>query len=183
MFLTLAVVSFVLLQEMILSKKLPESADMFHRMPLDRWAKDYKSLNDDMPQWYPNLFGGMPSYGGFIYAPADPFRKIFDFLGFGWGLRYWIHFIIAGIGMYAYLRWKGFSEIASLFGSFSLSLSPYLFGLINAGHPAKMYAIAFIPLVVLFAEKVMEKQELRSALMLAALTAFQFWTKHVQIVY
>ncbi|MDP7122495.1 MAG: hypothetical protein QF770_09585 [Candidatus Marinimicrobia bacterium] len=175
--------SFVFLQEMILSNKLPESADMFHRMPLDRWAEDYKSRNDDMPQWYPHLFGGMPSYGGFIYAPADPFRKIFDFLGFGWGLRYWIHFIIAGIGMYAYLRWKGISEIASFFGSLSLSLSPYLFGLINAGHPAKMYAIAFIPLVLLFAEKVMEKQELRSALLLAVLTAFQLWTKHVQIVY
>ena len=156
---------------------------MFHRMPLDRWAEDYKSRNDDMPQWYPHLFGGMPSYGGFIYAPADPSRKIFDFLGFGWGLRYWIHFIIAGIGMYTYLRWKGISEIASFFGSLSFSLSPYLFGLINAGHPAKMYAIAFIPLVLLFAEKVMEKQELRSALLLAVLTAFQLWTKHVQIVY
>ena len=175
--------SFVFLQEMILSNKLPESADMFHRMPLDRWAEDYKSRNDDMPQWYPHLFGGMPSYGGFIYAPADPSRKIFDFLGFGWGLRYWIHFIIAGIGMYAYLRWKGISEIAGFFGSLSFSLSPYLFGLINAGHPAKMYAIAFIPLVLLFAEKVMEKQELRSALLLAVLTAFQLWTKHVQIVY
>ena len=175
--------SFVFLQEMILSNKLPESADMSQRMPLDRWAEDYKSRNDDMPQWYPHLFGGMPSYGGFIYAPADPSRKIFDFLGFGWGLRYWIHFIIAGIGMYAYLRWKGISEIAGFFGSLSFSLSPYLFGLINAGHPAKMYAIAFIPLVLLFAEKVMEKQELRSALLLAILTALQLWTKHVQIVY
>ena len=179
----LAAVSFLFLGEMILSNKVPESADMFHRIPLDRWAEDYNSKNDNMPQWYPHLFGGMPSYGGFIYAPADPLRKIFDFLNLGWGLRYWVHFIIAALGMNAYLRRKRLSEVTSLFGALSFSLSPYLFGLINAGHPAKMFAIAFIPLVVLFAEKVMENRNVRSVLLLAVFTAFQLWTKHVQIVY
>lgn len=179
----IATVSFVFLREMILFDKLPESADMFHRMPLDRWAEEYTSLNDDMPQWYPHLFGGMPSYGGFIYAPADPFRKVFDFLGLGWGVRYWIHFIIAGAGMVVYLRRRRLSEIASLFGALTFSLSPYLFGLINAGHPAKLYAIAFIPWVVLSAERLIEKQTVKSALFLALVTALQLWTKHVQIVY
>ena len=181
--LLLAAVSFVFLREMILYGKIPESADMFHRMPLDRWVEQYEASNDDMPQWYPHLFGGMPSYGGFIHAPADPLRKVFDALDFNWGMRYWLHFIIAGVGMYCYLRRRDLGEVPSLFGSLAFSLSPYMFGLINAGHPAKMYAIAFIPLVILFAEKVIEERTVRAALGLAVCTAFQLWTKHVQIVY
>ena len=96
----MAAVSFIFLREMILDGKIPESADIFHRMPLDRWVEQYESNNDDMPQWYPHLFGGMPSYGGFIHAPADPLRKVFDALDFNLGIRYWLHFIIAGVGMY-----------------------------------------------------------------------------------
>ncbi len=181
--LLVAGVSFLFLREMIFGGKIPESADMFHRVPLDRWVEQYTANNDEMPQWYPHLFGGMPSYGGFIHAPADPLRKAFDALDFNWGMRYWLHFIIAGVGMYCYLRRKSLGEIPSLFGSLAFSLSPYMFGLINAGHPAKMYAIAFIPVVILFAEKAISERTLRTALGLALCTAFQLWTKHVQIVY
>ena len=46
----LAAVSFLFLGEMILSNKVPESADMFHRIPLDRWAEDYNSKNDNKLQ-------------------------------------------------------------------------------------------------------------------------------------
>ena len=77
-FIFLASLSFIPLSEMILENKVVDSADMFHRVPLDKWADEYTSKIDDMPQWYPHLFGGMPSYGGFIYAPSDPFRKVFD---------------------------------------------------------------------------------------------------------
>tara|TARA_B100001123_G_scaffold446014_1_gene599152 strand:+ start:1085 stop:3463 length:2379 start_codon:yes stop_codon:yes gene_type:complete len=181
--LLVMVISFIFLREMILDGKIPESADMFHRMPLDRWVEHYTANNEDMPQWYPHLFGGMPSYGGFIHAPADPLRKVFDALDFNWGMRYWLHFVIAGVGMYCYLRRRNLSKIPSLFGSLAFSLSPYMFGLINAGHPAKLYAITFIPLVILFAEKVIAERKLRNALGLALFTALQLWTKHVQICY
>tara|TARA_B100000029_G_scaffold216483_1_gene214287 strand:+ start:10352 stop:12649 length:2298 start_codon:yes stop_codon:yes gene_type:complete len=168
---------------MILENKVVDSADMFHRIPLDKWADEYTSKVDDMPQWYPHLFGGMPSYGGFIYAPSDPFRKVFDYLKLNWGIRYWFHFIIASMGMFYYLKWKKFRDISSIFGSISFSISPYLFGLINAGHPAKLYAIAFIPFSVLFAEKIIYNRSYKAMLGLTVLLALQLWTKHVQIVY
>ena len=87
----LSILSFIPISEMILESKLPDSADMFHRIPLDKWAEKYTANADNMPQWYPHLFAGMPSYGGFIYAPADPFRKVFDYLKLNWGIRYWFH--------------------------------------------------------------------------------------------
>ena len=181
--LFLSILSFIPINEMILENKLPDSADMFHRIPLDKWAEEYTANFDNMPQWYPHLFAGMPSYGGFIYSPADPFRKVFDYLKLNWGIRYWFHFIIASIGMFYYLKWKRLGDLPSLFGSISFSLSPYLFGLINAGHPAKLYAIAFIPSAILFAEKVIYKKSIKGMLGLTTLIAFQLWTKHVQIVY
>ena len=64
---------------MILFNMIPESADLINRIPIDKWAKNYLINSNNMPQWFPNLFSGMPSYGGFIYAPADPIRKFFDF--------------------------------------------------------------------------------------------------------
>ena len=88
---------------MILFNMIPESADLINRIPIDKWAKNYLINSNNMPQWFPNLFSGMPSYGGFIYAPADPIRKFFDFFNFNIGLRYFFHFLIAGIGMFFYL--------------------------------------------------------------------------------
>ena len=139
---------FFFLNKMILFNMIPESADLISRIPIDNWAKNYKANNQNMPQWFPNLFSGMPSYGGFIYAPADPIRKFFDFFNFSIGFRYFFHFLIASLGMFYYLLSINLSKKISLFGSICFSLTPYSFGLINAGHPAKLYAIVFIPLII-----------------------------------
>ena len=174
---------FFFLNKMILFNMIPESADLINRIPIDNWAKNYKVNNQNMPQWFPNLFSGMPSYGGFIYAPADPIRKFFDFFNFNIGLRYFFHFLIASLGMFYYLLSINLSKKISLFGSICFSLTPYSFGLINAGHPAKLYAIAFIPLIILFSTKLIESGKIKYILLLSLFTAFQLWTKHVQIVY
>jgi len=176
--------SFFFLHKMILLNMIPESADLLNRIPIDNWAKNYLVNNNNiMPQWFPNLFSGMPSYGGFIYAPADPIRKIFDFFNFNIGLRYWFYFIVAGIGMFYYLRTLNISKNISLFGSLCFSISPYLFGLIYAGHPAKLYAITFIPLLIMFSQKIINSRKIKYVLLLVLFTSFQLWTKHVQIVY
>ena len=168
---------------MILFNMIPESADLINRIPIDNWAKNYLTNFNNMPQWFPNLFSGMPSYGGFIYAPADPIRKFFDFFNFNIGLRYFFHFLIAGIGMFYYLLSINLTRNICLFGSICFSLTPYSFGLINAGHPAKLYAIAFIPFIILFSTKIIESRKIKYILLLSLFTAFQLWTKHVQIVY
>ena len=36
----------------------------------------YIAENENMPQWYPNLFSGMPSYGGYIYMTGDPTKLL-----------------------------------------------------------------------------------------------------------
>lgn len=179
----LFLLSFFFLNKMILFNMIPESADLINRIPIDKWAKNYLINSNNMPQWFPNLFSGMPSYGGFIYAPADPIRKFFDFFNFNIGLRYFFHFLIAGIGMFFYLLSINLTRNICLFGSICFSLTPYSFGLINAGHPAKLYAIAFIPFIILFSTKIIESRKIKYILLLSLFTAFQLWTKHVQIVY
>ena len=123
----ISLTSFFFLHKMILLNMIPESADLVNRIPIDNWAKNYLVNNNNIiPQWFPNLFAGMPSYGGFIYAPADPIRKIFDIFNFNIGLRYWVHFLVAGIGMFYYLRTLNISKNITLFGSLCFSISPYL---------------------------------------------------------
>ena len=43
----------------------------------------------------------------------------------------------------------GTSKNSSLFGALVASLTPYSFGLINAGHLNKIFAMAYIPWVLL----------------------------------
>ena len=64
----LFLLSFFFLNKMILFNMIPESADLINRIPIDNWAKNYLTNFNNMPQWFPNLFSGMPSYGGFILS-------------------------------------------------------------------------------------------------------------------
>ena len=40
--------------------------DEYERHPINQWRDNYFTENDDIPQWFPNIFSGMPSYGGYI---------------------------------------------------------------------------------------------------------------------
>jgi len=73
----IGVVTLIFLQEMVLSGKLPIMGDTVARVPINKWVNDYIEKESDIPQWFPHLFGGMPSYGGYIYMPADPVKMIF----------------------------------------------------------------------------------------------------------
>ena len=37
-------------------------------IPINEWRDNYFTENNDIPcQWFPNIFSGMPSYGGYIF--------------------------------------------------------------------------------------------------------------------
>ncbi|MCH8068810.1 MAG: hypothetical protein IID16_06010 [Candidatus Marinimicrobia bacterium] len=179
----ISVVILLFLQEMVIFNKLSVTGDPISRVPVSKWANEYVDINGNIPQWFPHLFAGMPSYGGYVYTPADPVINLLRPIFFNQGIRYYFYFLLGGIGMFLFLRRRKFQQISSLLGSLIFALSPYLFGLINAGHPAKLYAIGYIPFVFLAFDYLTKQQTIRGVLYLGILTALQLWTKHVQIVY
>ena len=104
----------------------------------------------------------MPSYGGYIYTPGDPTKTILNLLFFNRGIKIWFYLTLGGLGLFYFLRQLNVSIMASIFSGIVSYLTPYAFGLINAGHMNKIYAMAFIPWVLTGAFQVIRKPTLKS---------------------
>ena len=177
--LILPVISFIFLNDLILNNKIPLASDMVAHEPIKQW----KQTTTEFPHWFPNLFSGMPSYGGYIYTPGHPLKPILDLLLFNTGIKLWFYLSIGGVGLFFFLRFLKISINSSIFGGVAYSLTPYVFGLINAGHNNKIMAGAFIPWVVFGALYMFKHRSLKSVLFLSLFSALQLWTNHPQIVY
>ena len=173
------IITFLLLHKMIIYNQIPLARDMIAHEPIKQWI----SSTTEFPHWFPNLFSGMPSYGGYIYTPGHPLQPILKLILFNKGVKLWFYLSLGGVGLFLLLRFQKTSRYSSLFGGIAYSLTPYVFGLINAGHNNKIMAGAFIPWVVLGAFYLFKRPSTKAVLFLSIISALQLWTNHPQIVY
>ncbi len=181
--IAIPVLVLFVLSKMVFWGEIPLASDTLHNAPIVKWVEDYQANNSDTPLWYPHAFSGMPSYGSFTYTPGDPTLKVRKMLFFNRGVYYWFYFMIGGIGLYLFGRRKNLGSLSSLFAGIIYGLSPYLFGLINAGHSTKIMALGYAPWVFLAADYCIVNRKWRGVLFLAIAAALQMWTNHPQIVY
>ena len=181
--LLLTIVPAVFLYRMIILGEIVTTNDELARHPINEWRDSYISENEDMPQWYPNLFSGMPSYGGYIYMTGDPTKIFRNTILFNPGLKIWFFLSLAGYGTFFILRILGSSLTAGVLGGLMTGLTPYGFGLVNAGHLNKIFAMAYVPWVLAAMLYFMKNRSLKSICMLSLVTALQLWANHPQIVY
>ena len=179
----ITLIPIIFLYRMIFFGEVVTTNDELERYPINEWRDSYLSTNEDTPHWFPNLFSGMPSYGGYIYTNGDPTKSFRNKILFNPGLKIWFYLSLSGIGMFVLLRLIGISRNSALFGSLISALTPYSFGLINAGHLNKIFAMAYIPWVLAAALYCIRGITLKSILLLAVVTALQLWANHPQIVY
>ena len=179
----LTLLPVVFLYKMIFFGEIVVTNDELERHPINEWSNNYFIENEDIPQWFPNLFSGMPSYGGYIYSNGDPSKYFRKNLLFNTGVRIWFYIVLSGVGMFLLLRYLRISRFSSLFGGVISCLTPYSFGLINAGHLTKIFSMAFIPWIILTAIICINKFNIRSIILLSLATAFQLWMNHPQIAY
>ena len=179
----LIIIPAVFLFKMIFFGEIVTTNDELARHPINQWTETYLHENKGMPQWYPNLFSGMPSYGGYIYMTGDPTKSIRNTILFNPGLKIWFFLSLAGFGTFFIMKLLGASTISSVITGLMTSLTPYHFGLINAGHLTKIFAIAYAPWVLAAVIYFMKKKSLKSICFLSLATAVQLWANHPQIVY
>ena len=175
--------TFIFLYKMVLYNEIPMANDLVAHKPIAKWTETVNESSDEFPQWFPNLFSGMPSYGGYIYTPGDPTKSILNLLFFNRGVKIWFYLTLGGLGLFYFLRQMNVSILSSNFAAVVSCLTPYAFGLINAGHMNKIYAMAFIPWVLIGAFKVIKKPSLKTVLFLSLVSALQLWVNHPQIVF
>jgi hypothetical protein len=89
------IISFLFLNELIIDDKIPLASDMVAHEPIKKWIDS----TSEFPHWFPNLFSGMPSYGGYIYTPGHPLKIVLDFLLFNTGVKLWFYLSIGGLGL------------------------------------------------------------------------------------
>jgi len=182
-FLIIPIIVLLFLNQMVFQGRIPLAGDTVSHQPISKWQKQSVNENENYPQWYPDLFSGMPSYGGHINTRGNAIAPLLNSVLLNRGLKYWFYFALGGLGVFAFLRRRNLNEWASVFGGLVFAITPYSFGLINAGHSSKIIAFAYLPWLLLFAEDVMAKFSLKSILLLALFTALQLWSNHPQVVY
>jgi hypothetical protein len=174
----------VFVGDIVLNDKVPLANDSIAHIPIQKWNEKMENNYDYFPQWFPNLFSGMPAYGGYINTSGDPTgiqsqKFFFDHIG----IRIWFWLSFSGIGLYYFLKFKNISSISALFGGIAYSLTPHTFGLINAGHNNKIMAVAFIPWIFFAVSYLFQSKSFKSILFLSLVSALQLWMNHPQIVY
>ena len=179
----LTIMPILFLYRMVFFGEIVTTNDELERHPINEWRDGYLNDNDDTPQWYPNLFSGMPSYGGYIYTSGDPTKYFRSNILFNNGLKIWFYLSLSGIGMFVLMNMLGMSRSSALIGSAISALTPYTFGLINAGHLNKIFSMAYIPWVIAAAIYLIDRTTIKAILLLALATALQLWANHPQVAY
>jgi len=181
--LIITIIPALFLYRMIIFGEIVIANDDLARHPINEWRDKYIAENENMPQWYPNLFSGIPSYGGYIYMTGDPTKLFRNAVLFNLGLKVWFFLSLGGFGTFFLLKTLGSSSNAAVLGGLITGLTPYGFGLVNAGHLNKIFAMAYAPWVIACFLMFMKKKSLKSISVLSLVTALQLWANHPQIVY
>jgi hypothetical protein len=171
---------------MVLGGKEPVAPDTVAVRPLGQWARQTTEELGTTPLWIPTLFSGMPSYGSYIHTPASPLSP------FGWlfkpfadqrGVRYFLLMLLGGFSGYAFFRRQGVSAPAAAVAALGYVMTPYIPGVIEAGHSTKLAALMHVPLLLLALDVLLSKPGPLSAAFFAIAFAMIGWTNHPQIVF
>ncbi|MED5427003.1 MAG: YfhO family protein [Candidatus Neomarinimicrobiota bacterium] len=172
----------LMLYKMIFLGQITPSGDSVAREPINQWNSNYKTEHNEIPAWSSILFSGMPTLGSYIVSNYGPLNTTILKL-FNKGFTYWILFVIAGLGVYFFLKKLKTGELAALFGGLVYAITPYQFGLINASHGNKIISLAYFPWILLAVYNLFYEQKVFNILALALAAALQLWSNHPQMVY
>ena len=83
-------------------------------------------------------------------------------------LKIWFFLSLGGFGTFFLLKVLGYSGTAGVLGGLITGLTPYSFGLANAGHLNKIFAMAYVPWVFACFLLFMKNKSLKSLSTLCA---------------
>jgi hypothetical protein len=109
-----------------------------------------------IPWWSPQILSGAPfaanPLAGLFYLPG--WLALLFPLPAGLNLSIALHLVLAGIGMYWFLRAEGLGNAPALLGAFLFESAPKIFSHLGAGHWSLIYAVAWTPWLLLMQRRV-----------------------------
>lgn len=160
-----------------------------HDIPVQLKIWNDLAATNELPLWMPELQGGLPTLGSFLWAPAAPSNVAFAIFAFPLAqkLQFLWALVLAGLGGWYLGRVQGLRPSASLLLGTSLCLSGHLVTLIYAGHLQKILALAWLPwflaglIGVCFHASATSRA--RNACIAAAALGMAFLNGHPQVAY
>jgi len=182
----LLILPLVFFWDMIGGGEEPLAPDTQAWRPLGVWRDQAQATLGELPLWCPAIFSGMPAQGSFIVTPSAPLdlmRWLREALGNRMGVTFYLHLVVGSLALYLWLVRRGRSPLAAMGGTLIFTLTPYMLGLIAAGHNTKIRALYMAPLVFLALETLLSRRTLAAAVFLGLALAYQLWCNHPQITY
>lgn len=132
--------------------------------------------------WNPFIFCGAPYFAGFQSALLYPLNWFFLFLPplFALNFSVALHVFLAGLFAYLWLAGNRLAFFPALFGSFVYMFGGAFYAHVTPGHLTNLCAMAWIPLVFLSVEKLLESPRLENLLIGAGILALQLLAGHPQ---
>lgn len=144
-------------------------------------AFDYKKEHGHFPLWNTNVFSGMPNYMIAMEGKSvlPDLNKIFA-LGLPQPMNF---FFLACICFYILCLALGARPVVAILGAFAYGFATYNPIIIAAGHVTKMFAIAYIPLVLAGMILIYERKYWLGLAVTTLGTYLQVGANHPQISY
>ncbi|MGH7494607.1 MAG: hypothetical protein ACREOO_19720 [bacterium] len=182
----LTVIIFAFFFEIVFQGKTYLSPDAQTPVAVTTPLKKMHEQDGVLPQWVPYLFAGMPSLGSLVYAPYSYFPNIalapIGRFVRGTVIMVW-YYVLAGFGLYLFLRRKGAGYIPALFGGIAFMLMPYLITMFIFGHGSQMMTAAYIPLALWAVDRLLEKFSPLNLGLAGVIMGFMLQRGHIQIAY
>ncbi len=161
-------------------------SDQFHSgYAFREWLAHTWRRIGGIPQWNPELFGGMPFVGamhGDIFYPTSWLRLVLP-TGFAMGLGFLVHYVLAGVFVYWLLRLLRVSWSGALTGGFVYQLSGVIGSYVQPGHDGKLFVTTLLPLALVGLIKGMRDAKPSGYGVLALSVGLAILSPHFQMTY
>lgn len=141
-----------------------------------------------LPQWMPHIFGGMPStasltYSPFAYFPGAVVEIVSRLIPIRGMLVMALHYVLAGLGVFLFLKRRGASFVPALFGGVAFMLTPYMITMTIFGHGSQIMTAAYIPLALWAMDRLFEKFSLLNLGLSSLFVGLMLQRGHVQVAF
>jgi hypothetical protein len=186
----IAVVCLVVFARVVFGGEILTGGDVLAGAAIFEHYANEEIAAGNLPLWNPYMFAGMPffesmTWSAFVYPTFWLKYGIESLTGSTMPRLFFLvmHYLLAGLGMFFFLRSRGVGHGGSTAGGLAFMLTPHLVGLATIGHGGKVLTAAYIPLILMAAFHVLEGKGRRWVAVLGMLGGLQFLARHVQVSY
>jgi hypothetical protein len=146
------------------------------------WAAVQWHADGGVPLWNPTLFGGLPfvaaMHGDIFYPTA--WLRLFLPTDVAMNLGFFVHYILAGVFAYWFLRTHKVSWAGAVGGGLAYQLSGVIASYANPGHDGKLFVTALLPLALVVLTYAIRRDRLEGFALFALLVGMALLSPQAQ---